>query len=248
MAHRISILWAVPRSMSTAFERMMMERGDHVVIDEPFSRRYYFGPDKRSNRFAEILPGSSAQEVLTSLEAAAEAAPVFVKDMAYHVVDLLDTDLLRRFRNSFLIRDPAATLRSLAGHWPDFTDEEAGWDALGAAADAVERIGQPLVVVDAEALCRDPAGVVAAWCSAMDLPFVPEALTWQPGLRPEWELWADWHGATAQAAGFRAPGRPPAPPSESEPRLREAYERALPVYGRLRACALPAAVSSERPG
>ena len=247
MAHRITVMWAVPRSMSTAFERMMMERGDHVVFDEPFSRRYYYGPDKRSRRFAEVLPDSSAREVLTSLEAAAEAAPVFVKDMAYHVADLLDTGLLGRFRNSFLIRDPAATLRSLARRWPDFTDEESGWEALGAAADAVERTGQPLVVVDAEALCRDPAGVVAAWCAAMDLPFVPEALAWQPGMRPEWELWADWHGATAEARGFRASGPAPAPPSDAEPRLRQAYERALPVYARLRARALPTTGGPERP-
>jgi hypothetical protein len=47
-------------------------------------------------------------------------------------------------------------LRSLAEHWPDFTDEETGWDALGQAADVVEKIGQPLVVVEAAMLCRDP--------------------------------------------------------------------------------------------
>ena len=33
-------LWSIPRSVSTGFERMMMERGDFKVIHEPFS--YYF--------------------------------------------------------------------------------------------------------------------------------------------------------------------------------------------------------------
>ncbi len=51
MSHRITFLWTVPRSVSTSFERMMMERGDHVVFDEPFSRSYYFGPDRRSARY-----------------------------------------------------------------------------------------------------------------------------------------------------------------------------------------------------
>ncbi|MFL5160551.1 MAG: hypothetical protein ACJ8D1_20350, partial [Microvirga sp.] len=67
--------------MSTAFERMMIERGDHIVIDEPFSRRYYFGPDKRSSRFAKGLPHSSAEAIVGSLEDAAKLQPVFVKDM-----------------------------------------------------------------------------------------------------------------------------------------------------------------------
>ena len=33
---KILALWAVPRSTSTAFERMMRERGDFWVVDEPF--------------------------------------------------------------------------------------------------------------------------------------------------------------------------------------------------------------------
>jgi hypothetical protein len=76
--------------------------------------------------------------------------------MAYQASHLLEARVMQRFRNCFLVRDPAATLRSLAEHWPDFTDEETGWDALGQAADVVEKIGQPLVVVEAAMLCRDP--------------------------------------------------------------------------------------------
>jgi hypothetical protein len=80
--------------------------------------------------------------------------------------------------------------------------------------------------------------VVAAWCAAMDIPFMPEALTWEPGLRPEWALWAGWHVSTAEASGFRAPSHSPVPPSDAEPHLRDAYSRALPVYRWLRSRAL----------
>jgi hypothetical protein len=241
VAHPITVLWTVPRTVSTSFERMMIERGDHVVVDEPFSRSYYLGPDKRSDRFAEVLPGSSTGEVVASLRAAAEEAPVFVKDMAYHAGELIGTEVFASFRHCFLIRDPAVTLRSLAARWPDFTDDEAGWDALGAAADAVTRAGDPLVVIDADELCADPAGVVRAWCEAMGLSFVEAALTWSPGMRPEWELWADWHESSALATGFRPPsGTLPRPPGPDEPRLRSVHERALPVYERLRAVRLGA--------
>jgi Sulfotransferase domain len=158
--------------------------------------------------------------------------------MAYQAAELLEPSLLERFRNCFLVRDPAATLHSLARHWPDFTDEETGWDALGRAADVVEKIGQPLVVVDAADLCEDPRGVVSAWCEAMDLPFREQALSWEAGMRPEWQTWEDWHESTAQSTGFHALGDPPPAPTPDEPRLYEAHRAALPVYRRLTAHAL----------
>jgi len=138
------------------------------------------------------------------------------------------------------VREPTAVLRSLARHWPDFTDDESRWDALGRAADAVEAAGQPLVVVDANQLCDDPAGVVAAWCEAMDLPFVESALTWEPGMREEWDLGGEWHATTAQATGFGDLDDPPEPPTGEQPRLLEAYQRAAPVYARLLSCAVRA--------
>lgn len=89
MSHRITVLWTVPRSVSTSFERMMIERGDHTVFDEPFSRSYYYGPERRSDRFTESLPASSDSELLDMLEKAATERPVFVKDMAYHALGVL---------------------------------------------------------------------------------------------------------------------------------------------------------------
>ena len=82
---------------------------------------------------------------------------MFVKDMAYQASVLLEPETIGRFRNSFLVRDPSASMRSLAKNWPDFTDEETGWEALGRAADAVSAAGQPVVVVEANRLCDDPA-------------------------------------------------------------------------------------------
>ena len=66
MSHRVTFLWTVPRSVSTSFERMMIARGDHVVLDEPFSRAYYFGPDRQSPRYTETLPDSSVAEILAA--------------------------------------------------------------------------------------------------------------------------------------------------------------------------------------
>ena len=158
MSHRVILLWTVPRSVSTSFERMVSERGDHIVFDEPFSRSYYYGPDRRSARYSETIPHSSAEEVLAEIEEAALERPVFVKDMAYHAAKLLGPDLLQRFDNCFLVRDPAATVRSLARRWPDFSDDESGWAHLDEAAHIADALGQPRVVLDANLLCREHGG------------------------------------------------------------------------------------------
>jgi len=231
-------MWTVPRSVSTSFERMVSARGDHVVFDEPFSRYYYYGPARLSSRYTEELPDSSAEQVLETLEQAAVDRPVFVKDMAYHAAKLLGPDLLKRFDNCFLVRDPSATLRSLARRWPDFSDDESGWAHLDEAARITESLGQRRVVVDADLLCRDPEAVVAEWCKRMDLEYDPDALTWEPGMRPEWDLWDDWHASTARSTGFSRLDDPPPPPTPDEPRLFRAYSEALPVYRKLVADAI----------
>ena len=243
MSHRVIFLWSVPRSVSTSFERMMMARGDHIVFDEPFSRSYYYGPDRRSSRFGESEPDSSAENVLRTIEQAALERPVFVKDMAYQAAKLLDADLLGRFENSFLIRHPAATLRSLARHWPDFTDDEGGWRHLDEAGRIADSLGQQRVVLDANILCARSAEVVEEWCERMSLPYDPDALTWEPGLQPEWEHWGEWHASTARRSGFSELRDPPPPPTPDEARLHEAYQDALPVYERF----LADAIGAERP-
>lgn len=226
-------LWAVPRAASTAFERMVIERGDHVVLDEPFSEHYYLGPRKVSDRFAEVRPGADPDAILARIEAAAEAEPVFLKDMAYHVAGLCSPAFAARFTNTFLIRDPARSLPSLAGMWPDFTDEETGFDAVAALVAHAEAAGQEPVVIDSDDLCRAPQRVIAAWCERVGLPFVTEALEWTPGMRPEWVLWPDWYVGTSRSSGFLPPSGPP-PPLEGD-RVVAAYERCRPVYEALRA-------------
>lgn len=233
MAHPITFCWTVPRTVSTSFERMVIERGDHVVFDEPFSRSYYFGPEQRSERYPVRGPEHSVAAVVDEIVAAAGRGPVFAKDMAYQAIDLVDHGVLAGWRHCFLVRHPAATIRSLATAWPDFTDEEAGWAALGRMADLVERAGQPLVVVESERLCADPASVVGAWCGAMGLPHDPDALTWEPGMRPEWELWPEWHASSSTATGFRPLREERELPADAPDRWRAVLAAALPVYHRL---------------
>ena len=42
---------------------------------------------------------------------------------------------------------------------------------------------------------------MAAYCAAVGLPFIPHALTWDPGDRPEWRS-ARWHVDVSASSGF----------------------------------------------
>lgn len=243
----IVALWATPRTVSTAFERMVIERGDHLVLDEPWSRAYYLGPDRRSDRFPLCFPESTDAAVTAGVLATGHEDQVFVKDMAYQAGPGLGDDDLDAITHTFLIREPGAALRSLARQWPDFTEDEAGYVAQGALFDRVAaRTDSTPVVIDSDALRRNPDGVIAAWCRAVGLEHRPEALHWQPGVRPEWPLWTSWYEGVAASTGFRPPAAAtPTPTStpagaSTRPDVDAILARADEVYRRLRAHAITA--------
>lgn len=227
--HPIVVLWTTPRSRSTAFERMMIERGDHTVFDEPFSARYYFSSERRSRRFDRTIPDSTATAVVQQLLDAAIERPVFVKDMAYHASGLLDADLLGELVNTFLVREPRAALASFAKKWPDLTEEEAGYTRLREAYVVASALDADApAVLESDDLARDPEATVRAWCDAVRIPFLPGALTWEPGMPAEWKLWPDWYEGVARSCGFQPPE--PAEHVRLDERLEAIAARARPVY------------------
>jgi hypothetical protein len=230
--HPIVVLWSAPRSRSTAFERMMIERGDHVVFDEPFSARYYYSPERRSSRYETTIADSTASAIMARLLEAAASRPVFVKDMAYHASGVLTEELLGELVNTFLVREPRAALASFARKWPDLTEEEAGYGRLGEAFAVAGRLtGETPPVLEADDLAREPTSLVRAWCDAIGIPYFADALCWEPGMPEEWELWRDWYGTVAQSSGFEPPA--PAQPPQLDERLEAIAARAQPVYEEL---------------
>lgn len=233
----ILALWATPRTVSTAFERMMIERGDLRVLDEPWSRAYYLGPDRRSERFPLVFPESTAAAVEAGVLAAAAHGPLFVKDMAYHAVATITDDALAAMRHTLLIREPRPALVSLHRRWPDFTDDEAGHRAQGRMFDRiVEVTSRPPLVIDSDVLRAEPRRIADAWCDAVGIERRPDALRWDPGMRPEWPLWHDWYRAAAASHGFEPPR--PGAPEEVPERVAALMPEAQAAYDRLRAYAI----------
>lgn len=225
------LLLATPRTVSTAFDKMMRGRGDHQVLTEPFSHAWYHGPERVSDRFGLERPEAGFTAVLDQVMARAGAGPVFVKDMAYHLGPMLRSDVLALFRVTLVTRDPRRAVPSMLRRWPDATDVELGYAALDRVAD----LAPDAVVLDADELCRRPAEVVARWCAAMGIEHRDEWLTWRPGMPDDWEPWAEWFAAAARSTRFT----PPSPdPPEVDAATAARIAACLPVHERLAARAL----------
>lgn len=231
-------LWSVPRSLSTAFERVFVERDDFEVLHEPFSASYYYGPDRLSDRFSDEEPKAehSYENVLQDVLRPRERR-VFLKDMAYQARGVLGPDLLSHFANTFIIRDPKYVIASLHKMWPDFTLEETGFEQIYWAFKYATEAGEDPVVVDAMTFSENPAGILAAYCEAVGVTFDPRSLSWESRQVDEWESWSaeGWHDRAQQSTGIkRAERKDPQLSAE----LQEAYEACLPYYYQLAAHAI----------
>ena len=164
-------LWAVPRSVSTAFERIFVEREDFEVFHEPFAISYYFSEERRSDRYLdeESKEQHRPENVLSEL-LIDNGKPVFFKDMAYHTTGFMDRDFVENFRNTFLIREPKQTLSSFYKMWPDFTFEEAGYEQLHRLYSYAAEIGQEPIVVDAADFSANTERAIEAYCAELNIP------------------------------------------------------------------------------
>ncbi|HEX2098745.1 MAG TPA: sulfate adenylyltransferase [Rubrobacteraceae bacterium] len=244
-------LWAVPRSISTAFERVFVERDDFEVFHEPFGDSYYYSEERLSDRYSDLEPKAehNYRNVLARILEPREKR-VFVKDMAYHAKGLMGTELVSRFRNTFIIRDPKYVISSLSRMWPDFTLEETGFEQLYLLFRyATEVDPEDVVVIDAMTFSENPADILAAYCEHLEIPFRSDSLSWQPGEVRKWENWEGWHEEAQQSTGIKpAERKDPALPQA----LQEAYEHCLPYYHQLAARAIPGTIrarsSADRSG
>ena len=231
-------LWAVPRSLSTAFERIFVERDDFEVLHEPFSASYYYSRQRLSDRYADVEPDAqyNYENVLKDVLKPREKR-VFVKDMAYHAKRLLSPEFASNFSNTFIIRDPKYVIASLHKMWPDFTLEETGFEqSYNLFRYATEVNGEEVAVVDAMSFSENPTGILAVYCERLGIPFDQDSLSWESREVEEWEMWDEWHGEAQQSTGIeRAERKDPALSRD----LQQIYDHCLPYYYQLAARVIP---------
>jgi hypothetical protein len=235
---RILIMWSAPRSRSTAFFRMMAERGDFIPVHEPFSYLAEFG-------YATVgkTRVTSEAELIGALRDLARQGPVFVKDTTDERYPGVLTDL--RFLaedavHTFLVRHPRETIASYQALNPEVALPPIGCETQHEIFSAVARAtGHEPVVMDSEDLLRDPAGTVAAYCARVGIEFRPDALTWKPDDRQEWAPSKRWHAAAAASTGFGIVPEEHGVDVRADPVLSGYLRHHLPFYEKLSAHRLP---------
>ena len=250
-------LWSAPRARSTAFFRSMLERGDLLALHEPLEGLTYFGATEIEGRTFE-----SAPSLLAWLRDDTRPVDVFLKETTDPQVRravLADRRFLAEASHAFLIRRPeeiAASLHAVITaiqeqdpDYPDMDIDSIGLDGLLELHTAVARAGgRPPVVIDAADLSARPAATMAAYCAAVGLPFLPQALTWEPGERPEWRRSARWHAEVAASSGFHADRRRHARTVETSEDLARFAAHHRPSYEHLHRLRLDVAAAPATDG
>jgi hypothetical protein len=244
MTYPIVALWSHPRSMSTATERIMRERGDCTVFHEPFLVDYYL---HRAVREMPMLDEDKAKPhdydtVRAMLLDAGEQGAVFFKDMSYYVVPRIfaDAEFCRRLCNVFLIRDPRRSIASYHKLDPDVTSWEIGLEAQWQHYCFLhDELGLAPMVIEAEAVAGDPPAVIGRLWDRAGLPFIDSAFDWGDDTVPDgWQHVEGWHKKVLSSTGIRKDDSDPAEVFEkaarTAPHLRDLLDHHWRFYEKLR--------------
>ena len=226
------VLWAVPRSRSTAFLRIMLERGDLEVAHEPFSYLQVDGHYELAGRRVTSTVG--LLDVMLEVNAAERR--VFAKDTTDYTYPplLKDERLFNDVINTFMIREPHGAISSHYAMNPGATLEEYGFEYLHAIFDAVRSAtGEVPPVIDGDDLVADPETTVRAYCERVGLAFKPEAMRWDPGRQANWQRTDRWHAEVAESSGLvaKTPGQRETP--DTNDHLRRIADHHQPFYDAL---------------
>ena len=144
-------------------------------------------------------------------------------------------DWARDAKHFFLLREPARVIASYAKGRAKFELDDLGFAPQRRLFETLtEMTGTPPPVIDSVDILKAPKPMLQALCDAIDIPFDPAMLTWQPGSRPEDGAWAPyWYHSVENSTGF---GNPPT----SDPVVPPQYADMLT------ACEVDFAVLKER--
>jgi len=182
-------LWAVPRSVSTAFEKVMSQHPKIKIVHEPLTESYYFSEARRSDRYG--LPAKVRPPLTLNLHSIGRfISPkriTFIKELAFQGHHFVSDACLKSSRHLVILRKPAVVYQSLVKIKPDFTEDEFGFTALECLLDRLDRLNRsPLAVFDGDNFRDKPETVLRRACVLMQIEFFPTMLSWKSGKIRSW--------------------------------------------------------------
>ncbi|QWZ09403.1 HAD family hydrolase [Nocardioides panacis] len=235
-------MWSGPRNVSTAMMRSWENRGDTVVVDEPFYAAYLLrtGIDHPGRETVIASQPTDPTEVVAALHAPLPdgVGVHYSKQMTHHLADDMDLSWTRDFRNVLLIRDPAEVVASYVRSRESCEPEDIGLLQQVRLLDALRSGDGTPPVIDAGDFLRDPEAHLRWLCDWLGIGFTPRMLAWPAGPRSSDGVWAPyWYDAVWRSTGFEpwrprevALGRHDADVAEA---CRPAYERLAALRIRL---------------
>jgi len=202
-------------------------RGDTVVIDEPFYAYYLKVTGIEHPGADEVIATGDTdwRKVIAQLTGAiANGKQIFFqKQMTHHLLPEIDREWLGEVTNCFLIRDPREVINSYIKKREDPALEDLGFVQQAEIFNFVRtRTSAVPPVVDAKDVLQNPERTLQLLCKAAGVEFSESMLSWPPGLRDTDGVWAKhWYGEVAKTTSFQ-PYRPTR--HEVPQRFREIYD------------------------
>jgi hypothetical protein len=210
-------------------------RPDFAVVDEPFYAAYLARTGLDHPMRDQII---ESQPTDPNTVAATLTGPVpggkphfYQKHMTQHMIPGVPRNWFGQVRHVFLIRHPARVVASFGAKYDNPTLADIGFAQQTEIFDELTAQGIVPLVIDSADIRRDPRGMLARLCAALDLPFDPAMLSWPKGGHPSDGVWAPhWYGAVHASTGF-APAEGPPPTLTGA--AGDLVAQALPHYHRL---------------
>ena len=177
--HQRVVLWALPRSGSTVFERSIRELEKVKVLYEPHQNAFYYGPDRLYPHTFYYEDGRPRVEPAATFEATrkkiislgeecekGDYQHLFIKDFPYYIAGRYSEYVqegLAQFKHTFMIRHPLTVglswhraILECPGGWT-FEPQELGVKELYTMYETVRSTIDPdPLVIDAEDLFSCP--------------------------------------------------------------------------------------------
>ncbi len=201
-------MWSGPRNLSTAMMYAFGARSDCAVWDEPYYAAYLLETGLDHPMRTEILdtwlhdPAEISKRLTGSIPQ--ERTVFYQKHMTQHMLPRFDRTWMHDVTNIFLIRHPARVIASYHAKRESPSLSDIGFQEQAELFDQVaQHLGHAPIVIDSADIRANPAAMLRALCTTIDLPYDPAMLSWPKGGHPQDGPWAPhWYPAVRNSTGF----------------------------------------------
>lgn len=236
--NQLIILWSVPRSRSTAFERMVYERGDFICVHEPLSRVSDFGHSQVGDTTCR-----TQTDVVEALLRTSSTRPVFVKD----TTDFAMTEALAclakgrgRVRHTVMWRNPVSTVTSHLRLAPAAQESDIGYEHMLEVVRSVIDNGQTPFFLEGDDFADQPVEHYRQFCGTFGLQPHDDPATFRREPPVEWLDTARWHETAASSPAVSTSVSTGAALDQNLAERRDTLvDQVMPIYRELTALVRP---------